>query len=75
MKKILTITVLTILFAGNAIMANGTTNKPHRKLKGKADAKINCIYCHKTAGIEKKKGQDLNQLYRTDFCAGSACHK
>ncbi len=74
MKKRIIAIIFIAFFISAFIGANGLTNKAHLKLKGKDDAKINCVYCHNTAKIPKKKGQDLDALYKTPYCAGKGCH-
>lgn len=72
-KRTIAITFIAF-FIGVFIGANPLMNKSHLKLKGKDGAKINCVYCHTTAKIPKKKGQDLDALYKTPYCAGKGCH-
>ena len=74
MGKLIGTIILIAFFISAAIGANGQWNKAHLKMKGKDDAKINCVYCHKDAKIPKKKGQDLEALYKTPWCAGKGCH-
>jgi hypothetical protein len=74
MKKLLVAILFITMFASAVISANAPLNKTHLKMKGKGDAKINCVYCHNTAAIPKKKGQDKEALYKTPHCAGKGCH-
>lgn len=74
MKKILLSIVFATMFVTSLISANGKMNKSHLGMKGKDDAKINCVYCHKTAKIAKKKGQDHKQFDSSPFCMGKGCH-
>ncbi len=74
MQKIIIALSLMTLFASGAVLANGKTNKAHLKMTGKDKAKINCVYCHNTAGIPKKKGQDVEKFYKTAYCMGKGCH-
>jgi uncharacterized GH25 family protein len=75
MKKLLLGIACVILFASSQVMANGKINKEHLNMTGKDKAKINCVYCHTTAKIPKKAGQDKAALYKTPSCAGKGCHK
>ena len=74
MKRILLTLIFGTMFATAILSANGKMNKAHLSMKGKDDVKINCVYCHKTAKIQKKKGQDLTQWDSSPFCAGKGCH-
>ena len=74
MKKAITAIVFITFFISAVLAANGAMNKAHLKMKGKDDAKINCVYCHVKAKIPKKKGQNLDALYKTPYCAGKGCH-
>ncbi len=74
MKKILLTLIFGTMFAATMLSANGKHNKAHLSMKGKDDAKINCVYCHKTAKIAKKKGQDLKQFDSSPYCSGKGCH-
>ena len=76
MRKTVLGVIAVILFASSVLLANGKINKVHLSKTGKDDAAVNCVYCHKTPGanLPKKKGQDLNALYKTPYCAGHGCH-
>ena len=75
MKKIFVGTVLALMFAAGTLSANGKINKAHLGLTGKDGAKVNCVYCHTTQKVAKKKGQDKAALYKNAGCAGAKCHK
>jgi hypothetical protein len=74
MKKVFFGIIITAMLAGWNLAANGKNNKAHLKFTGQNNAKINCVYCHTTNKIQKKKGADLNALYKTPACAGEKCH-
>ena len=56
------------------LMANPAIMKKHAG-KSKGDKKVNCAYCHNTAKIEKKAGQDVKALEKNPACLGSGCHQ
>ncbi|TAL30626.1 MAG: hypothetical protein EPN93_19315 [Spirochaetes bacterium] len=72
MKKALFLLVLTAFIGTPAIFANTAINKQHSGL-AKDGTKINCAYCHTTAGLEKKAGNKA-QMNTNAFCLGSGCH-
>jgi hypothetical protein len=74
MKKIVFGLALATFLASSALLATPAFNKAHKGAKGLEGAKVNCVYCHKTAKIEKKKGQDLAKLKKTKYCAMKDCH-
>ena len=77
MKRLIPGLLMTAFFVSSLVFANGKINKKHLNKTGKDGAKINCVYCHKSPGanIPKKKGQDINALYKTPYCSGQGCHK
>lgn len=74
MKKLLATLIFVTLFVASVLSANGKINKSHLAMKGKDDAKINCVYCHQTAKISKKKGHYTGQYDNSPFCSGKGCH-
>jgi hypothetical protein len=74
MKKALITLTFATMFITTLLFANGKMNKNHLNMKGKDDAKINCVYCHKTAKIPKKKGQDHTKHDSDPYCMGKGCH-
>lgn len=74
MQKVILGIFIAIMAAGGNLAADGKNNKAHLKLTGPNNEKINCVYCHTTLKIPKKKGADLNALYKTPGCAGAKCH-
>jgi hypothetical protein len=72
MKKVLFLMVLTTLIGIPMIFANTAINKQHSGL-AKDGAKVNCAYCHTTAGIQKEAGNKA-QMNTNAFCMGSECH-
>ena len=74
MKKGLSILFFAVLLFAGSVSANGKNNKAHLNAKTKDGGKINCVYCHQTAGFQKKKGQDLAVIDTHQYCAGNNCH-
>ena len=75
MKKTIFAVTVALTLICTAIFANPAMNKSHKDLIGKGGAKVNCVYCHKTAGIVKEKGKsDVEQLKKGEFCAMKDCH-
>jgi hypothetical protein len=74
MKRAILPVIFVSIFIATMLSANGKTNKSHLSMKGKDGAKINCVYCHKTAKIPKKKGQDVKKYESSPFCGGKGCH-
>lgn len=73
MKYVIGIVSVTIL-ASSLLSADPKMNKVHRGMM-RDGVKVNCNYCHKTPGnLPKKKGQDINALYKSKTCAGEGCH-
>jgi len=56
------------------LMANPEIMKKHAG-KSKDGKNVNCMYCHNTAKIEKKGGQNKQALMKKPECLGSGCHK
>lgn len=61
-------------FSVASLMANPEIMKKHAG-KSKGGKNVNCIYCHTTAKIEKKAGQNKKALEKKPECLGSGCHK
>ena len=59
MKKALTPFVLAAIFISTVVFASakGPLKEKHDGKVGLDGAKINCVYCHKTAANPKTKGQ------------------
>jgi len=85
MKKLILGAIMTTLFASAVVFSNPAMNKAHKGTKAgaKGDAKVNCIYCHKKAGLEKKKGVHVENMKarplvfkfkQVEFCKMSGCH-
>ena len=74
MKQSIILLILALLFISTAVFADKKLNKDHLNMKTRDGDKVNCILCHKTAGIEKKKGAPYKHLYTTRYCNGSGCH-
>ena len=76
MKKYIIGVVLLLISFSSYLDANVKMSKAHRS-KTKDNVSVNCNYCHKSPGaqIPRKKGQDIQQLLKTQFCAGDGCHK
>ncbi len=70
---ILTIVIAAMLIAA-VLNANPVIYKPHKGMTGKDSAKVNCVYCHKTASIPKVKGNDVEKLKKAPTCAMKDCH-
>lgn len=66
--------ILVLIFISTSVFADKTLNKQHLNLKTRDGDKVNCILCHKKAGIEKKKGSPYKHLYNDRMCNGSGCH-
>jgi len=73
MKKLIAGIALSAMFIGAVALASVDINKTH-KGKSADGAKVNCVYCHKTAGMPKAKG-DVNAAKKNAACAKSGCHK
>ena len=73
MKKVAFGIVLASMFVATVVFGSVSLNKPHKGLKGKDDAKINCVYCHKTAG-NPKDGKDYDKYKKGPYCKMSGCH-
>lgn len=73
-KNIVLALVLATMLIATVLSANGKLNKTHLGMKGKDDVKISCVYCHQTAKIQKKKGQDLKQFNTFSLCSSKGCH-
>jgi hypothetical protein len=73
MKKAFLGIVLVAMFVSTALFASVPINKKHKgkELNG---AKVNCVYCHKTAGIAKEGGQDNKALQKKATCKSAGCH-
>jgi hypothetical protein len=74
LKKLLIGIAFIAFFASQTLWATPKIFKPHKGLKGKDDASVNCAYCHTKASVEKKKGQDKDTLYKSPYCAIAECH-
>ena len=74
MKKTIFPLILAMVFISTVVFADKKLNKDHLNMKTHGGDKVNCILCHKTAGIEKKKGAPYKHLYTTSYCNGSGCH-
>ena len=75
MKKTLFIVILALTLICTVIFANPATNKAHKGLVVGEKTKVNCVYCHKKAGILKEKGKaDMETLKKGEFCAMKECH-
>ncbi len=74
MKKLFMAIMVVLMTVSVMVLANPKMNKSHVGKKGKGEAKINCVYCHKTAGIAKKKGQDVEAHKKNALCAIGKCH-
>ncbi len=74
MKKIVFFITFIALLAAGALSANPKIFKPHKGLKGKDEASLNCAYCHSKAAIPKTSGQDLNAAKKGQYCAMNGCH-
>ena len=72
---------LLLLLMISTVSFSNTVIFGKHKDKEKDGAKVNCIYCHNTVKIEKKKGQlqdkKLNgtKLAMLKTCNGAGCHK
>lgn len=78
MKQIATSLVLAVFFISAMVfaMAKGPIKEGHKDKVGLDKAKINCVYCHKTAAIAKKKGQDTKKMVKeSKYCAIKDCHQ
>jgi hypothetical protein len=74
MKNFLLVLVLATMLVATVISANVKLSKTHVGMKGKDDLKIGCVYCHQTAKIQKKKGQNIKQFNALSLCAAKGCH-
>jgi len=75
MKKMIVGMAVASLFVGSVLLASTDINKKHSGKSGLEGKKVNCMYCHKDAGVEKKGGQDKAALQKGKFCAVDGCHK
>lgn len=76
MKKLAIFAILgTALMVSPMVFGSMDLNKKHADKTGKDGAKVNCAYCHTTAGIKKEKGLDMAALQKGDSCAMAGCHK
>lgn len=76
MKKLLTVVAglaVAITLTSVDIMASSAIGKKHTK-PGKGGAKINCAYCHQSAGIGKEKGAGDAKASNAS-CNSAGCHK
>ncbi len=73
-KNTLMILTLGLFLLSTALYAGKPLNKQHKGLTGKDGAKVNCVYCHKTAGNPKTEGNDLEQLKKGPYCNSKDCH-
>ncbi|MCP4676058.1 MAG: hypothetical protein GY854_11240 [Deltaproteobacteria bacterium] len=85
MKKLILGAILATLFASAVVFSNPAMNKAHKGTKAgaKGDAKVNCVYCHKTAGLIKKRKAHVEdkkarpvvfKFKQVEFCKMSGCH-
>ena len=75
MKKSIFIIVLALTLICTVLFANPAMNKSHKGLLGAEGAKVNCVYCHKKAGIVKEKGKtDIEKAKKGALCAMKDCH-
>ena len=75
MKKSILIIVIALSLICTVIFANPTMNKAHKGLVVGEKTKVNCVYCHKKAGILKEKGKtDLEKAKKGELCAMKDCH-
>jgi hypothetical protein len=74
MKKLIFPILVIMMFISTIALADKTLNKQHINLKTRDGAKVNCILCHQTAGIPKKKGAPYKHLYTNRLCDGPGCH-
>jgi hypothetical protein len=74
MKKTISALFLALTLIGTVIFANPVMHKSHKGLVVNETTKVNCVYCHKKAGIVKEKGNDIEKLKKTEFCATKECH-
>lgn len=74
MKKLLVFILLTSSFLATVVFSNVPLNKQHLGLTGVDKARINCVYCHKKAGIEKAKGSDVEKIKEGKYCKMGDCH-
>ncbi len=72
MKKIIFAAAIATMFVSTMLLASVPLNKSH-KGKEKDGQKVNCAYCHKTAGANKE-GKDYAKYKNGKFCKGSGCH-
>jgi cytochrome c553 len=73
MKKLVLGLVMASMFIGTVVLGSASLNAPHKGLKGKDGATINCAYCHTAAG-NPKAGKDYAKYKTGPFCKGSGCH-
>lgn len=72
--------IITAILISAVAFSNPQIASKHKDLS-KDGKKVNCLYCHTDAKVEKKKdqikGKSLNgvQLSKIKTCAGPACHK
>ncbi len=85
MKKLILGAILTTLLASAVVFGNPTIHKAHKgtKAEAKGGAKVNCVYCHKTAELKKEKKTHVEDLKarplvfkfkQVEFCKMSGCH-
>ncbi len=72
--------IITVILISGIAFSNPQIASKHKDLS-KDGKKVNCLYCHTDAKIEKKKGQLKDKvlngvpLSKKKTCAGTACHK
>jgi hypothetical protein len=74
MKKIFFFILLMSSFLATVVFSNVPFNKQHLGMTGVDKARINCVYCHKKAGIKKAKGLDVEQIKQGKYCKMGDCH-
>ncbi len=74
MKKLFVGVMLATFCVSLAAFGSPAINKSHKGKVGKGDAKVNCNYCHKAAGIAKEKTGNAKAAQKGPFCATSGCH-
>lgn len=75
MKKNIILLFVSIMLMSGIVLGTAKSNKSHKGKVGKDGVTINCVYCHKSAGIPKKKGLDPGSFKKGPFCYTGDCHQ
>lgn len=75
MKRRIILAFAAAMFMSAVVWGGAKTNKSHKGKTGADGAKISCVYCHKTAGIPKKKLENPPSTAKGPFCSTGDCHQ